>query len=263
MGKSEDKASKHLKSKSQSNFSSENPHDKSKKYKQAKIRKNDIYAQNFSSTDYYKHKIERENKSKITSPGSEEQKSPMRTISNFNQMKKVIKKVNQSLKGSRPQYGRKTKQDSELIKNNSLIAESGWSGFFGNGKNKGKINLNIRFIEHKDLSGARKKEKPFNKEFEERMNFYPSPNDPATVDYSSLEYHDAKEEFKVTRLRTKNKDKSFNKITSPDLSKEDVQAIPEYYFDLTKMGDKNKMDRESKRMFAQTERLGHNVHFRK
>mmetsp|Transcript_17866 Transcript_17866/g.15773 ORF Transcript_17866/g.15773 Transcript_17866/m.15773 type:complete len:95 (+) Transcript_17866:394-678(+) len=91
------------------------------------------------------------------------------------------------------------------------------------------------------------------------MNFYPSPKDPGNPDYNSLEFQDSNEEFKVTRLRNKNKEKSF-KVSSPDISKEDTQAIPEYYFDLTKMGNQQKMEREGNKMFSQTERLIHNTH---
>ena len=87
--------------------------------------KSDIYSENFSSTEYNKHRIERENLSKMISSGSEEHKSPMRTISNFNQMKSVIKKVNQSLKSSRPNYNRKSQMEKDHSKSNSLIADSG------------------------------------------------------------------------------------------------------------------------------------------
>lgn len=57
MNKSDDKNSKHLKSKSQSNFMSTTVIDnKNRNIRNTKARKSDIYAQNFSSTDYYKQK---------------------------------------------------------------------------------------------------------------------------------------------------------------------------------------------------------------
>ena len=90
-----------------------------------KLNKSDIYADNFSSTEFYKHRIERENISKMISSGSKEHKSPMRTISNFTQMKSVIKKVNQRLKGSRPAYNKKSNINKDHSKSNSLIADSG------------------------------------------------------------------------------------------------------------------------------------------
>lgn len=76
---------------------------------------------------------------KTASPNTGVQKSPARTISNFSQMKKVIKKVNQDMKSSRPHYGQKSRIEADMKKNNSLIAESGCSGFFGNhNKSRGK-----------------------------------------------------------------------------------------------------------------------------
>ncbi|CAI2386564.1 unnamed protein product [Moneuplotes crassus] len=137
---------KHLKSKSQSNFSSQHAVDhKAKKLRNSKIKKTDIYSQNFMSNELQKSSGIRENASKITSPGSENKKSPMRTVSNFQQMNKVIKKVNNTMKNSRSHYTRKAGTERELNKNHSLIAESGCSGFFGNNKNKGNYYITSNY----------------------------------------------------------------------------------------------------------------------
>lgn len=137
--KSEDRNAKHLKSKSQSNFNANSVIEpKAKKIKNFKTKKNDIYTHNFSSTQYYKNKKMQENL-KSASPAPEAQKSPMRTVSNFSQMKKMVGKVQKELK---PQSTQKTSLETEIIKNNSLIAESGCSGFFGHhNRSKGKGGL--------------------------------------------------------------------------------------------------------------------------
>ena len=142
---SSDRQRKHLKSKSQANLTSDKVVDhKAYKYRNTKVKKCDIYGQGFSSTEYLKQKIAPEGHSKITSPDSQN-RSPVRTVSNFNQMKKAIAKV----KTSRPHYAKKGNVDTDSGKNSSLIAESGCSGFFGNNRSKGECHECVRVFRWK------------------------------------------------------------------------------------------------------------------
>jgi hypothetical protein len=63
VNKSEDRTSKHLKSKSQSNFNATSViENKSKKSKPIKTKRYDLYNQNFSPAEYYKHRKAQEGK---------------------------------------------------------------------------------------------------------------------------------------------------------------------------------------------------------
>lgn len=92
LNKTDDKTGKHLKSKSQSNFMATSTMDsKCKKIRNSKVKKYDIYGKNFSSTEQYKPRTTPDGPSKFISPVKPTEKSPARTVSNFHQMKKVIK----------------------------------------------------------------------------------------------------------------------------------------------------------------------------
>jgi hypothetical protein len=180
------------------------------------------------------------------------------TVSNFSNTKKIIKKVNQAIIGNRPQYTRKYDKTPEIVKDNSLIAESGGSGLFSTTRHKGKI-LNIYILERRNVENTKKDGLNSRNEADNaaRMNFYPIPTDEPDLDIDSLELHDSHEEFKVTRLQNKLQEKS-QKNNSSNHSKEEGQAIPEYYFDLTKPGD-NKPASKEKTIPVKTHTL-HNVH---
>jgi hypothetical protein len=263
MNKSTDRNSKHLKSKSQSNFVSDSINDvrNSKPKLSKEIPKRDIYAKNFSSTDYYKYKMEQHNayRDNFGSPEPEGDKSIGNTVSNFSNTKKIINKVNQAITGNRPQYTRKYDKTPEIVKDNSLIAESGGSGLFSTGRNKGK-SLNIDILEGR--SGEHSKKDGLNSRNEAdnaaRMNFYPVPTDEPDLDIDS-ELNDSPEEFKVTRLQNRLQEKS-QMNNSSNHSKEEGQAvIPEYYFDLTKPGNNKPAPKEKKTIPVKTHSL-HNVH---
>lgn len=270
MNKSADRGGKHLKSKSQSNFATDSINEaKSYKPKLAKGKpKSDIYAKNFSSTEYYKYKIGRDSTGreyadgKIMSP-QQEQKSPDKATSNFSNIKKVIKKVNQAIGGNRPQYTRKYDRNLDDGKNNSLIAESGGSGMFQNNRSKGK-KINSYDLETNNEDNYTIKDGIMNRNEADnaaRMNFYPIPAEEPEIDFESLELHEANEEFKVTRLQNKLKEKSQSN-TSPNASKEEVQTIPEYYFDLTRTGNNKPAFKENRTIPVKTHTL-HNAHIRR
>lgn len=270
MNKSEDRNGKHLKSKSQSSLTTDSITEaKSYKPKLAKGKpKADIYAKNFSSTEYFKYRIGRDSTGreyvdrKIASPQPEE-KSPGKTTSNFSNVKKVIKKVNQAIGSSRPQYTRKYDRNTDEGKNNSLIAESGGSGMFQNNRSKGK-SMSLYDLETNNEENFMIKDGIINRNEADnaaRMNFYPIPAEEPEIDFESLELHESNEEFKVTRLQNKLKGKSQSN-TSSNLSKEDVQTIPEYYFDLTRTGNNKPAFKENRTIPVRTHTL-HNAHIRK
>jgi hypothetical protein len=68
-----------------------------------------------------------------------------------------------------------------------------------------------------------------------------------------MDYQEAKEEFKVSKLKQKQLEKAHGH-KSPELGKEDAQTIPEYYFDLTRGVDDQPLLKEHTKIVVKSER---------
>ena len=100
--KNNEKASKHLKSKSQvNNVLPSSGESRAKQTKTVNTKKYDFYNQNFSSTDYWKFKKNQDPNTIYVSPVKSQDKSPAKAISNFHQQKKNFKKSGQTINSSK------------------------------------------------------------------------------------------------------------------------------------------------------------------
>lgn len=78
------------------------------------------------------------------------------------------------------------------------------------------------------------KERLFEDVKSKHMKLYNKINE-EDIDLDSLEYHEAKEEFKINEFQEKYKAMTYNQKSNINEAEESSQ-VPEFYFDLTKTG---------------------------